>query len=227
MDIDLTKFSNDNNVVRMNDGDSKEQAKNVEKKPAKKKGITKLNTKINKKENDKSNIVKFPSKKSHNTVKAGKDIRNERYKFEIYNPSDIKEEKNSRLTSKIFFEFSPQETVNMLDALALYKKLILPDLYKPIVDLQIDKIVSQLKLQEIDIYSSDDEKTDKFEIGDNVIIDDYDNLKKGIIISASPTDGFLNIVIAKNNELEVIEVPRVLIKKVNEEKIFEDESEKE
>lgn len=138
----------------------------------------------------KNNIIKFPNL-------GNNDI-------------DVSTEKNNRLTNKLFFEFTSQEAINMIEALSVYKNLMLPDRYKPLIDVQLDKITEQLKLQEIDIFANED--TAQYTIGSKVIIDDISGNIEGIIIGASATENFFKVVISKDNKLEVIEVPTNLIK---------------
>ena len=67
--------------------------------------------------------------------------------------------------------------------------------------------MDQLNFQNINIYVNDKESL----IGKICLLDD-DVYKKGIVLGSSPTENFYKIAVCDNNELKIIELPKVLVK---------------
>ena len=113
------------------------------------------------------------------------------------------------MQQKLFFEFSSQEILNTIEALTFYKDFIVPNPYKLMVEQQLRSIDQQLKLQNISLYVTRDNKD--IHIGDKVIIEED---QEGIILGTSEDDNFYRVILIKENHLAIDEVPFTLIKKV-------------
>lgn len=124
--------------------------------------------------------------------------------------------KNKSLKNKLFFEFSAQEILNIMEALTLYKRLVLPEKYKPIIDNQISNISEMLKLQNVDLLFKDD--VPQLDIGSIILVDISLNQEvhevKGILLGASDIENLFKVAIIKNHEFNIIDVPLNVIKKL-------------
>jgi hypothetical protein len=110
------------------------------------------------------------------------------------------------LNNSVFLEQKPQEILNIIESLQVYRNNFVKPKYSDLIDNQIKKIGKQLELQNVDIYVKDNEPD--FKIGDKVKY----NKNEVIIIGVSNNDNFLKVVKAENNELKIIEVPINLLK---------------
>ena len=176
-------------------------------------------------------VIQFPKKDNtnHINIKNDTNIKNVNIK-NIKDDVNIKKEKNERNSTKVFFEFSLQETINMIESLSVYKEIMLPDKYKPLIDRQIENITYQLSIQQIDLFSN---KDNTVTIGKKYYFNDYKNFgdtseddtsenntsgndksdtkRECIILGTSPTENFIKVAVCTNNSLEVIEIPSSLL----------------
>ena len=113
----------------------------------------------------------------------------------------------SRFDNKLFFEFSSQEILNIIEALTLYKEVMLPEKYRSLIDDEIKHIIEMLKVQNIDTFASNENINN---IGSFILADG----QLGILLKASETEGFFKVAVIEDNQLKIIEVPFTLIKKV-------------
>lgn len=121
---------------------------------------------------------------------------------------DIKLEDKGRFKNTIYFQFSPQEVLNCLEALTVYNKYFLPKKYQGLINYQLHNMNEQLDMQGIHLYISNDDST--FKIGDICYI--IDSNQQCIIIGASETENFVNVAIY-NNEFEILDIPIALLVK--------------
>ena len=117
--------------------------------------------------------------------------------------------------NKLFFEFTPQETLNILEALSLYQKLVLPEKYRYLIDIQTNHINQMLKLQNVDTYHKNDIPT--LSIGSIVKVDisiepNKQNIVDGILLGTSDIENLFKVVIIDNNNFKFIDVPINVIK---------------
>jgi hypothetical protein len=106
---------------------------------------------------------------------------------------------------KIFLEQTPQEVLNVLEALQFYKDSVVKPNYQYVIDNQLSKINTQLQLQNVNVYCK--QYNPDFKVGQVVEYDDH----TAIVLSPSDKNSFIKIVISNNNKLEVIDVPIVSI----------------
>lgn len=106
-------------------------------------------------------------------------------------------------------ELNMQDVINIVEALDLYKRLVMPKRFRPLVSFELDKITNQLKKQDVNLYKNE---SDDIQIGDKV---NYNDELIGYCIGASDDDGMIKVVISTDNEVSIIEVPIVLCKKVD------------
>lgn len=124
----------------------------------------------------------------------------------------------SRFKDDIFIQFSPQEILNCLEALTVYKDYMLPKQYKFLIDNQIEHINNQLSVQGINLYVS--KETYSFKLGEMCYINDFnfaDNKIKQqqcIVIGTSDTEDFIKVAIIDNDEFKIIEVPIIILSKI-------------
>ena len=122
----------------------------------------------------------------------------------------------SNLKNKLFFEFSAQEILNVMEALTLYKRLILPEKYHILVDKQIQNISETLKLQGVDVFFKDD--IPQLQIGQLVIVDISTDLTKheveGILLGASSDfENLFKVATIESNKFKILDVPLNVIKR--------------
>lgn len=125
---------------------------------------------------------------------------------------------NKSLKDKLFFEFSAQEILNILEALSVYKNLILAEKYRPYIDKQVHNIMNMLQVQGIDLFVKDD--LPQLQIGKEVVIDidlNQSNEINGILLGVSDIENLFKVAIIKDNKFEIIDVPINAIKVISHE----------
>ena len=144
----------------------------------------------------------------------------ERKKSKVVSIDDFKKEHKESEIEKvkrnmprdITLELNMQDVINIVEALELYKRLVMPKRFRPLVSFELDKITNQLKKQDVRLYKNE---TTDIQIGDKVI---YDEIQIGYCIGTSDDDGMIKLVVMAEDlkNVEVIEVPIVLCKKFEE-----------
>jgi hypothetical protein len=114
------------------------------------------------------------------------------------------------MSDKIFLEQDSQCILNIVEALQFYRDNAVKPKFRKIIDEQLKDLGEQLKLQDINIFIKDMEPL--FKYGDSVT---YEG-KTGVIVGLSNEDEFIEIAISNNGNIEKIEVPLVLINKVED-----------
>ena len=122
--------------------------------------------------------------------------------------TNINIQDKGRFKNTIYFQFSPQEVLNCLEALHIYREYFLPKKYQGLIDYQVNNINEQLAIQGINLYISDEEST--FKIGDICYITDSN--QQCIIIGASKTENFINVAVF-DNEFKILDIPITLLSK--------------
>lgn len=125
---------------------------------------------------------------------------------------------NKPLKDKLFFEFSAQEILNILEALSVYKNLILAEKYRPYIDKQVHDIMNMLQVQGIDLFVKDD--LPQLQIGKEVVIDidlNQSNEINGILLGVSDIENLFKVATIKDNKFEIIDVPINAIKVISHE----------
>ena len=120
-------------------------------------------------------------------------------------------ESSSRFSNQLFFTFSSQDVLNIIESLTVYRDLILPKRFRGVVTEQLKKITNQLELQGIKSYAAED--STNFHIGDYCLINDS-QYNKGIILGAADEDELFKVAVVKDNDLDIIEIPMVLLSKL-------------
>lgn len=159
-------------------------------------------------------------------------------KESILNQSSPQDEKKktNRTTRNLFVQLSAQDILYILEALSVYQQLVLPEIYRPVIDNVVDAINSQLELQGINLYKSINKKN--ILIGSKCTAYDVDNcfipanvsksadnelndpckvvvndihatarLVEGVVIGASDIDGLIKVAISQDDKIKIIEVP--------------------
>ena len=144
----------------------------------------------------------------------------ERKKSKVVSIDDFKKEHKESEIEKvkrnmprdITLELNMQDVINIVEALELYKRLVMPKRFRPLVSFELDKITNQLKKQDVRLYKNE---TTDIQIGDKVI---YDETQVGYCIGTSDDDGMIKLVVIAEDlkNVEIIEVPIVLCKKFEE-----------
>lgn len=144
----------------------------------------------------------------------------ERKKSKVVSIDDFKKEHKESEIEKvkrnmprdITLELNMQDVINIVEALELYKRLVMPKRFRPLVSFELDKITNQLKKQDVRLYKNE---TTDIQIGDKVI---YDETQLGYCIGTSDDDGMIKLVVMAEDlkNVGVIEVPIVLCKKFEE-----------
>ena len=111
------------------------------------------------------------------------------------------------MKDKIFLEQNAQDIYNIIDALQFYKDNAVMPQFNDFIDVQIQKIIAQIQVQGINIYKNHHDPKIKF--GERV---GYEG-KQAIVVGMSEEAGFIKIAVANNNDLEIIDVPVILIGK--------------
>lgn len=109
------------------------------------------------------------------------------------------------MKNTIIIEQNPQQILNIIQSLSLFRDIAVKPKFKYIVDEQLKDLIYQLENQKINIFSNELEY--KYQIGKEV---KYEN-KKAYIVGTSDENEFIKICISENNEVNVIDVPIVLL----------------
>ena len=134
--------------------------------------------------------------------------------------NDLQNEINlrDRFVDKLFFEFSPQEILNIIEALHLYRELMLPKKYRFLIDEQLENITTMLSVQNIDTFKEDNEP--EFKIGEKIKVDisiginfNKETVVDGILLGAGDIENFFKVVVIDDNKFKIIEAPINLIRK--------------
>lgn len=128
-------------------------------------------------------------------------------------------EEKGRFKNTIFLKLSPQEVLDSLHALTIYKDYIVPKKYKALINAQLENINNQLSAQGINIYESSESSESEFGLGDICYINDIKDsmavpVKKCIILGASEIENFIKIVYIENNDFKIDEVPVTMLSKI-------------
>lgn len=144
----------------------------------------------------------------------------ERKKSKVIDINDFKKEHKESEIEKIKrnmprdinLELNMQDIINIVEALELYKRLVMPKRFRPLVTFELDKIANQLKKQDVKLYKNE---TTDIQVGDKVV---YDEEQCGYCVGTSDDDGMIKLVVLSQseNDIEIIEVPIVLCKKFEE-----------
>ena len=126
-----------------------------------------------------------------------------------HKPASEIEKIKKNMPRDINLELNMQDVINIVEALDLYKRLVMPKRFRLLVSFELDKITNQLKKQDVNLYKNE---SDDIQIGDKV---NYNDELTGYCIGASDDDGMIKVVISTDNEVSIIEVPIVLCKKVD------------
>jgi len=138
-----------------------------------------------------------------------KVISMEEFKKE-HNPTSEIEQIKKNMPRDVNLELNMQDIINIVEALDLYKRLVLPKRFRPLVSFELDKITNQLKKQDVNLYKN---QSEDIQIGDKV---NYNNEQIGFCIGTSDDDGMIKLVISIDNEVSIIEVPIILCKRVDD-----------
>ena len=70
-----------------------------------------------------------------------------------------------KMPRDVNLELNMQDVINIVEALDLYKRLVMPKRFRPLVSFELDKIANQLKKQDVNLYKNE---SDDIQIGDKV-----------------------------------------------------------
>jgi hypothetical protein len=112
------------------------------------------------------------------------------------------------MEDKIMIQQTKKQMLTIVEALQFYRDNAIKPKYKEEIDKQLYNIAAQLQVQNINVFVT--QGAVKFNFGEKVKYEDT----TAIVVGMSDENEFIKIAIAVDNEIQTIDVPIVLIEKI-------------